>query len=169
MNSTNIKKNNNYSVFVVLVLIAFMFGVFTPWTPMSMVGQHSDMEMMHTESISMENMDEHRTVFISHRDSMVEEMLEHGDYRCCLEKPCNTCLTLDPWHGEGASCECLEDLVNGKAPCGECVGGILAGRGNPYLAEYFVQAIAEGVGVQHIATLEEIIKDKYDFPVNKQL
>lgn len=169
MNINNMKKKNDYTLLVVFTLIAFVFGIFAPWSPMSTLGQHSDMEMMMADSVSMENMNEHRTVFISHRDSMVNEMLEHGEYRCCLETPCTYCIEKTPGHGEDATCDCLADVVAGKHPCGECIGEILEGHGNPYLAEYFARAIAEEVGEQHIATLREIIKDKYDFPINKQL
>lgn len=109
--------------------------------------------------ISMDHMHEK---FNTLKDSFHEEMLSQGKYRCCLEKPCNTCLALTPWHGEGPECDCLEDVINGEAPCGECVGGILAGRGNPYLAEYFPASIAEGVGEQHLDALKQIIAEKYD-------
>lgn len=163
MNMENL--NNNTSILIaILIIIAFGFGIFVPWHPMQMITHNSDMEM-----VNMENMDDHRSTFIAQRDSMIEEMLEHGEYRCCLEKPCTYCIEKTPGHGEGASCDCLADIVNGKHPCGECIGEILEGHGNPYLAEYFARAIAEEVGEQHIVTLREIIRDKYNFPVDKQL
>ena len=65
----------------------------------------------------------------------------HG-YRCCMTRPCITCIAETPAHGPGPTCDCLSDVVNGRAPCGECVGGILAGRGNPYLVDYFPDAAA---------------------------
>lgn len=59
--------------------------------------------------------------------------------------------------------------MNGVHPCGECIGEILEGHGNPYLAEYFARAIAEKVGEQHIGTLREIISEKYGIAVEDQL
>jgi len=105
------------------------------------------------------NVDEKRESFISLKAEIQKDMLYNRKYKCCLEKPCNTCISLTPWHGEGAECDCLEDLVNGEAPCGECVGGILAGRGNPYLKEYFVAAIAEETG--EVEAIRRIIDEKY--------
>ena len=122
---------------------------------------------MHTIS-SMSNMDEHRDHFLTHRDSMVKEMLEHGDYRCCLKTPCTYCIEKTPGHGEGASCDCLADIVAGVHPCGECIGEILEGHGNQYLAEYFAVAIGEEVGEKYTDTLRSIISDKYDISIEDQ-
>lgn len=107
------------------------------------------------------SIEEKREKFISIRDSIIQDLIQEGGYRCCLENPCDSCIALTPWHGEGARCDCLEDLVNEEYPCGECVGGILAGRGNPYLKEYFVKSIAEGIGEEYIPNLEKIIEEKY--------
>lgn len=95
------------------------------------------------------------------KDEMIMALATEGKYRCCLEKPCASCLTLDPWHGEGVECSCLDDLVNGKYPCGECAGGILAGRGNKYLTEYFAPSIADKMGEEHLEVIEKIISEKY--------
>ena len=107
------------------------------------------------------SMDEKRDEFILQKQEIQEELLSHGNYACCLEKPCTYCIEKSPKHGEGASCTCLEDIVNGVHPCGECIGEILEGHGNPYLKEYFPEAIAEEVGMQHLSTIEQIIGDKY--------
>ncbi|MFC1595265.1 hypothetical protein ACFL3E_02470 [Patescibacteria group bacterium] len=115
----------------------------------------------HHEMIGMENMDEHRTEFLSQRDDIIMAMMPHGNYRCCLVKPCTYCIEKTPGHGEGATCDCLTDVVEGRHPCGECIGEILEGHGNPYLAEYFAAAIAEEVGEEHLETLQKIITDKY--------
>lgn len=48
-------------------------------------------------------------------------------------------------------------------------GGILAGRGNPYLVEYFAIAIAEEIGEQYLADLQEIISEKYGVYADKNL
>lgn len=120
-------------------------------------------------SMNMDNMPHHRESFISQRDSIMGKMMAHGEYACCLKKPCTYCIEKTPGHGEGASCHCLEDIVNGKHPCGECIGEILEGHGNPLLAEYFAQAIAEEVGDQHLGTLQQIISEKYDIEISSQI
>jgi len=122
----------------------------------------------HDDHMNSMAMADQRLAMIDHRDTIHTNMIDAGDYACCLEKPCNTCASLTPYHGEGASCTCLEDLVNGVAPCGECTGGILAGRGNKYLAQYFATSIADEVGSEHLDSLKQIVQDKYDLPVDKQ-
>lgn len=107
------------------------------------------------------SMEHKRESFISLKNSIQQELMPNHQYRCCLEKPCTYCIEKSPGHGEGAVCNCLEDIVNGKHPCGECIGEILEGHGNPYLKEYFAEAIAEEVGMQHFATIQEIIDEKY--------
>jgi len=158
--------NNTHSTIIIGILVVAVLvlasGVFSP-----MRGDLWGFGMMGTQ-MSMSNMDEHRGEFLSHRDSMIDHMREHGGYRCCLKDSCTYCIGKTPGHGEGATCDCLADIVAGEHPCGECIGEILEGHGNPYLAEYFAVAIAEEVGTQYTDTLREIIADKYDFPVEKQ-
>jgi len=107
------------------------------------------------------SMDEKRDEFILQKQEIQGEMLSQGNYACCLEKPCTYCIEKTPGHGEGATCTCLEDVVNGVHPCGECIGEILEGHGNQYLKEYFPEAIAEEVGMQYLPTIEQIINEKY--------
>jgi hypothetical protein len=107
------------------------------------------------------SMDMKREEFISMKNTIQGELLGEGNYRCCLEKPCTYCIEKTPKHGEGAECSCLEDIVNGVHPCGECIGEILEGHGNPYLKEYFAVAIAEEVGEEHLSTIQSIIEQKY--------
>ena len=107
------------------------------------------------------SMDKKRDEFILQKQDIQGELLSQGDYACCLEKPCTYCIEKTPGHGEGATCTCLEDVVNGVHPCGECIGEILEGHGNPYLKKYFAEAIAEEVGEQHLETLKQIIEEKY--------
>ncbi len=114
-------------------------------------------------------MDEMREEFLSEKEHMTGEMMAHGDYRCCLEKPCVYCIEKTPGHGEGATCSCLEDVVNGKHPCGECIGEILEGHGNRFLVKYFASAIAEEVGEQHLETIKKIISEKYQIASEEQL
>lgn len=106
---------------------------------------------------------EHRDEFIAHKQMIVGELMAKGKYKCCLEKPCTYCIE-NSEHGV-AECDCLEDIVTGKPPCGECIGEILEGNGNPYLAEYFAKAIAKGVGESHLEELQKIIAEKYGLEV----
>lgn len=107
------------------------------------------------------NMEEEREDFISLKNDIMGSMMSQGDYACCLEKPCTYCIEKTPGHGDGAECHCLDDVMNGVHPCGECIGEILEGHGNPYLKEYFAEAIAEEVGEEHLETIEAIIEEKY--------
>ena len=114
------------------------------------------------------NTEEKREHFISLKNNMQLELIDDREYKCCLEKPCTYCIEKTPGHGEGASCNCLKDVVEGVHPCGECIGEILEGHGNPNLAKYFANAIAEKVGEEHIQTLKEIVEEKYDATVDEQ-
>lgn len=125
--------------------------------------------MSQHNNMNMENMAGHRMDFISAKDSIMSTMMANGDYACCLEKPCTYCIEKTPGHGEGAACHCLDDIVNGKHPCGECIGEILEGHGNKFLSKYFAQAIAEEVGISHLDTLKEIIEEKYNTPIEEQI
>lgn len=111
---------------------------------------------------------EKRENFISLKSEIIGEMMSQGNYKCCLKKPCTYCIEKTPGHGSGASCNCIKDLVEGVHPCGECIGEILEGHGNPYLAEYFARAIAEKVGKEHIDILRGIVEEKYNLPVGEQ-
>ncbi len=114
------------------------------------------------------NMEEKRDHFISLKNNIQLEQVDEREYKCCLEKPCTYCIEKTPGHGEGAICNCLKDIVEGVNPCGECIGEILEGHGNPNLAKYFANAIAEKVGKEHIQTLKEIIEEKYDVSADEQ-
>tara|TARA_Y100000310_G_C20626666_1_gene786317 strand:+ start:813 stop:1271 length:459 start_codon:yes stop_codon:yes gene_type:complete len=123
------------------------------------------MDMHH----AMMDIDGKRDSFISLADDIQGHHMPHGDYRCCLEKPCIYCIIKTPGHGEKAKCDCLGDVVNGVHPCGECIGEIMEGHGNPFLANYFAKAIAEKVGMHHIGELRLIILDMYGIPIEDQL
>ena len=136
------------SILVIISLIAVLF-----------LTGCTDMDM---------DMDTKRESFISLKDDIQHNMKSQPGYRCCLEKPCTYCIEKTPKHGEGAACDCLKDIIDGVHPCGECIGEILEGHGNPYLAEYFAKAIAEEVGKKHLFTLKQIISEKYDIPLEEQ-
>ena len=46
-----------------------------------------------------------------------------GRYSCCVEPPCSECLLR---HG---ACHCRDRVRRKEAPCGECTGGWMEGRG----------------------------------------
>ena len=115
---------------------------------------------------SMKHQREH---FLAYRQAMVSQQMMEGDYACCLAKPCTYCIEKTPEHGEGATCNCLDDVVNGRHPCGECIGEILEGHGNPFLAKFFARAVAEEVGQEYYTPLTGIIEDKYGKPAAEQL
>lgn len=122
----------------------------------------------HMQEHHMGGMDD-REMFVGMKNQMIGEMVADGNYRCCLEKPCVYCIEKTPGHGEGATCNCLEDIVTGVHPCGECIGEILEGHGNRFLAKYFASAIAEEVGEQHLDTIKQIISEKYDISIEEQV
>ena len=85
-------------------------------------------------------------------------LIEQGRYKCCLEKPCSYCLE----HTDKQMvCDCLEDVMEGKAPCGECLGEILEGEGNHLIKEYFSASLADELGEENKAMLDSIIEKKY--------
>jgi len=112
------------------------------------------------------NMASEREKFLDLKYEIQQSLLKQGKYKCCLENPCVYCIEKTPGHGEGATCSCLEDLVNGVHPCGECIGEILEGHGNPLLSEYFAKAIAEKTGGYE--SIKLIIEEKYDIPIEEQ-
>lgn len=135
---SKMKNKTIYGVLAILLVVVLLFTFFPS-------GAHS--------------MDEKREEFITLKESIQGDLMPDGRYRCCLEKPCTYCIEKTPGHGEGAICDCLSDVVNGVHPCGECIGEILEGHGNPYLKEYFAEAIAEKTGEQE--AIQRIIDEKY--------
>jgi hypothetical protein len=129
----------------------------------------SNMYQNHDHNSMHSGIEEKREVFVEMKSHMVGEMVASEQYKCCLEKPCTYCIEKTPGHGEGATCSCLEDVVNGVHPCGECIGEILEGHGNRFLAKYFASAISEEVGEEHLETLKEIVFKKYDLSFEEQI
>ena len=139
-----IEKKQLYTIIGTVVLVSLLFSII----PFNF---HRNM-----------NMDKMREEFISMKQNIQGDLLPNGQYRCCLKKPCTYCIEKTPKHGEGAICDCLNDIVNGMNPCGECIGEILEGHGNPYLANYFPEALANKIGANHLDELKQIISEKYD-------
>ena len=142
------QKQQFYAIIVLSILLTASFLV---------------MGLMNFGHILMGEMDMEgqRVSFLEQRDSIVNKLIAQGDYACCLATPCTYCIEKTPGHGEGATCSCLEDIVNGRHPCGECIGEILEGHGNKYLKKYFAPAIAEEVGLEHLEVIQKIIDQKY--------
>ena len=144
------KKNTTLSVGIVVIII-FVF---------------SFMAYSLGNNIHVMTMDQKTEMFISLKDSIQKELRPQHLYRCCLKNSCTYCIEKTPEHGEEASCDCLKDVVEGKHPCGECIGEIVEGHGNPYLSKYFAKAIADETG--HEDVLKQIIFEKYGTPVEDQ-
>jgi hypothetical protein len=115
----------------------------------------------HLAMIKKLSVDEQRESFIALAANIKAEMAKQGKYNCCIEKPCTYCIEKTPGHGEDAACECMDDILAGRHPCGECIGEILEGHGEPELKAYFAKAIAHKVGAEHESHLQEIIDDMY--------
>lgn len=139
-------------------LLSFLFVVVAGGTFMYLSG-----------NVDAHDMEERRGHFIEHKHSIISELIMQGDYKCCLEQPCTYCIEKTPGHGEGATCHCLEDVVNGEHPCGECIGEIMEGHGNKFLSIYFARAIAEEMGGQYHEVLKQMMYDKYSIDVEDQL
>lgn len=105
---------------------------------------------------------EQRAEWIEEANIIRGSLAVEGQYDCCLEKPCLYCIYKTPGHGEGAACQCRQDILNGEHPCGECIGEILEGNGLSELAPYYAKAIAHKVGEQHLGHLESIINEMYE-------
>ncbi|MCR4335148.1 MAG: hypothetical protein NUV57_01275 [archaeon] len=146
---------------ILKILTAGIMGIF--------IGSLFTMAFMQDHNMEDMNTDAKRTEFIELKESIQGDLMPNTKYRCCLEKACTYCIEKTPGHGEDAVCDCLADILNGVHPCGECIGEILEGHGNPLLAEYFARAIAEKVGEAHKETLKQIIFEKYEFPLKDQL
>ncbi|MFC1614990.1 hypothetical protein ACFL22_00325 [Patescibacteria group bacterium] len=165
-----IKNNEKLSKFISTIAILAVVAGISFVGGMNMDASNHSMHDMNHEHMSMstDDGDKHRMAFIAEKDAIIEHLIMDGKYKCCLEKPCSYCIEKSPGHGEGATCNCLEDIVNGVHPCGECIGEILEGHGNAYLSEYFALAIAEKVGMEHIDTFRQIIFEKYGTAIEKQ-
>ncbi len=144
----NLKQNKNLYGILGILAVAVLVIYLIPWN-------------------ANQDMEKEREKFLDLKYEIQKSLLVQGKYSCCLEKPCTYCIEKTPGHGEGAICNCLEDVVNGVHPCGECIGEILEGHGNPYLAEYFAEAIAEETGEKE--AIQKIIEEKYGLPVEDQI
>ena len=125
----------------------------------------------HIGAIKAASIDEQRTAWIDIADSIRGKLASEGKYNCCLEEPCWYCIQKTPGHGEGAECRCLQDIMNGEHPCGECIGEILEGHGlkDKEIVKLYAKAIAHKVGAQHTDHLKTIIASMYNITVEEQV
>ncbi len=115
----------------------------------------------HLAMIKNKSIDQQREAWIEIADNIRGELAMQGEYDCCLENPCWYCIQKTPGHGEEATCECRQNILDGEHPCGECIGEILEGHGLTELEPYYAKAIAHKVGSQHETHLQEIIDSMY--------
>lgn len=142
------------------ILIILIVLIMSPWSMLSVNNMHGSNNHNKTLAQEMEH----------HQKNIITENRNQGDYACCLEKPCTYCISkTSPKHGEGTSCSCLNDIMNGKHPCGECMGEIMEGHGNKYLSKYFANSIADEMGEQYLPVLKEMMSDKYKIAPEEQL
>lgn len=148
----NISKNSLILGVVLILIAGLAFGyLIKPSAP----------EEDHLAMIMDMNVSQEREAWISIADDIRGDLAKEGKYNCCLVNPCWYCIQKTPGHGEGAECQCLQDVLNGEHPCGECIGEILEGHGLAELKPYYAKAIAHKVGSQHEEHLQEIIDDMY--------
>lgn len=171
-------EKNNFQAFtiigVVLILVIvfsgplFMLGLgmFNVWPGSGMNMMHHGFDYDDHEYLSS---DDDRLAFIQMKDDISKEMRDEGNYECCLLNPCAYCIEKTPGHGEGASCHCLDDIMNGEHPCGECIGEILEGHGNKHAAMYFATSLADELGTEYLDMLKQIMTEKYNLTIEEQL
>ena len=87
--------------------------------------------------------DNPRAAISDHQRSEIHKLTKEGKYRCCLNTPCTYCFVNSSIKNDNMICDCLDEVVSGEVPCGECVGEILEGNGNKYLTEYFPEIISK--------------------------
>ncbi len=148
----------------ILLLVVILFVSVFPFNGHHYMNVESSQDF---ESHNHESMESLRENMISLKNSIHGNLLDNGGYKCCLEKPCTYCIEKTPGHGDGATCSCIKDVISGKHPCMECIGGILEGHGNPYLSEYFAEAISEKTGEKE--AIMRIIEEKYGIAIGDQV
>lgn len=155
--TTTLEKKNLWLGMVFVLAAGLLIGAFThsiTTTPVTPTAE---------KTFAEKNIDEQKAEVISEITVMKTKLKDEGKYACCLDESCNECL-LD--EGE---CDCAKRVAGGEHPCGECIGEILEGHGDPNLSKYFAKAIAHKVGEQHLEHLKAIIADMYGITVEEQV
>ena len=153
-----INRKNITTGSLVVILVVFLIGGGVLFISQSRIDHNSN-----------EYTKEYNDEIIIEKNNAIKDLLAEGRYKCCMKKPCFRCFSKKENQEKDLVCDCLVDIMNGKHPCGECIGEILEGEGNPLVAEYFATAIAEKFGKQHLDTLQQIINEKYYIPINQQI
>lgn len=158
-----VKKESKRNIWLGVILVLFA-GIFIGYF------LHAPAEVTE-KPFEQKTVDEQRLEWMSEADVIRGDLAVKGMYDCCLEKPCWYCIQKTPGHGEGATCECLSDIMNGEHPCGECIGEILEGHGlkDREIVKLYARAIAHKVGEQHTDHLKGIIADMYNITVEEQI
>ncbi|MFC1790436.1 hypothetical protein ACFLZP_03070 [Patescibacteria group bacterium] len=61
-------------------------------------------------------------ILLAQRDLAIEESVQAGDYRCCLQPSCTMCYwEANQWNNQKAgTCACDDLIAEGKKPCPQC-------------------------------------------------
>jgi len=100
--------------------------------------------------------------------ALLQKYIDSGKYRCCLKEACHYCMFKKRSEKDEAICDCLDDVVEGRFPCGECAGEILEGKGNYYLRSYFAKSLASEMGEDSYPMLKRLMQEKYGISPEEQ-
>lgn len=150
-----------------LLLVGLIAGVLVAVLILGVGGWTPGMQQAnHNRQVSV---NQYNQEIVTEKNEGIMNLLAEGRYKCCMKEPCFRCFSKPGAHDKELVCDCMIDIYNGKHPCGECIGEILEGEGNPLMAEYFATAIAEKLGEQHLTMLKQIISEKYGIPAGEQI
>lgn len=149
--------NLSKSSLILGVVLLFIAGLLIGYVGSPLLAKTPEAE----KSFSDKTVSEQREVWIAEANTIRGTLAAEGKYDCCLDKPCLYCIQKTPGHGEGATCECRDNILKGEHPCGECIGEILEGHGLKELKPYYAKAIAHKVGTEHEAHIQSIIDTMY--------
>ncbi len=151
------KRLKVFSFGVIVLLVGLL--LFESMNSNNLKVQNPQKELKHENNIAI----------IDEQKSSISTLLEDGRYRCCMKEPCSRCFAKKENHAKEGVCDCLDDIMEGKHPCGECLGEILEGEGNPLIAKYFATSIAEKLGEEHLGSIRQIISEQYGISESEQL
>jgi len=63
---------------------------------------------------------------ISERDLAIQEAMDEGEYKCCINPPCTMCyMEANQWNNyKAGTCACDDLIAQGKEPCPQCKNGL---------------------------------------------
>ena len=78
---------------------------------------------------NLQPFDIRRELVIKDMNSLIEESVEKGDYRCCIDPPCTMCF-LGEWIWEDGICRCDDMIAQGQDDkvCPQCKKGLKEGK-----------------------------------------